>query len=108
MRWILWSLETTIVSIKVIDISTSEMIVAVAPESCSGLGWANEPTFVYIYDSATGKYRSECIQPTERSSALHYLFHSGAAMCASLIAAVPTRLVDSAEFGGDDDPALHL
>lgn len=87
----------------VIDLSRTERVVAVVPEQCSGPGWTNFVTFVYIHDAATGRYRVECIQPTDRSAALHYLFTAGAAMCASLIAAVPTRVVDSAEFGGDDE-----
>lgn len=89
----------------VIDLSRTERVVAVVPEQCSGPGWTNFVTFVYIHDAATGRYRVECIQPTDRSAALHYLFTAGAAMCASLIAAVPTRVVDSAGPGGDDDAA---
>ena len=75
---------------KKISLAAHEFIVAVTCESAAGLGWANAITWVHIIDNATGKYRNEVIQPTERTPALHELHGIGVAVHQALIAAVPT------------------
>lgn len=75
---------------KIIQLGRSERIVAVVPEESYGPGWANEPTWVYIHDGATGQFRCECIQPEERRDALHFLHESAAAMHRALKDAVLT------------------
>ena len=75
---------------RTIKLAHGERVVAVVPERCSGPGWTNLPTWVYI-GTNDGRLRQECIQPEERSPALHTLFHSGEAMCNALIDAVPVK-----------------
>lgn len=74
-----------------IKLGQSEKIIAVVPQWAAGPGWANAPTWVHIVDHATDKYRCECIQPDERTAALHALYAAGAAMCSALVDAVPAR-----------------
>lgn len=75
---------------KTIKLQDGERIIAVIPERCSGPGWSNAPTWVYIA-TADGRLRQECIQPGERTPELHTLFAAGEAMCNALMAAVPSR-----------------
>jgi len=76
--------------VKKIPLAAHESIVAVTCEPAMGPGWSNTPTWVHIVDHATGTYRKECIQPTERTPALHELYGIGVAVHQALIAAVPT------------------
>ena len=76
-----------------IKLYPGERIVAVVPEFAGGPGWANAPAWVYI--AAGDGLRSECIQPEERTPALHALFSAGEAMCQPLKGAVPTKRVKS-------------
>jgi len=78
---------------KVIKLARGEHITAVVPEYCSGPGWSNAPVWVYI-SRANGSIYTECIQPEERTKAMHTLFAPGAAMHAALIRAVPTENVE--------------
>jgi len=73
---------------KVIKMSRHERIVAVVPERCSGPGWVNSPTWVYIM-SPGGAIRTECIQPSERTPELMALYEIGDVVCQALIDAVP-------------------
>ncbi len=75
--------------IKTIKLQRDERIVAVVPEYCAGPGWCNAPVWVYIVGQSGT--REECIQPTERTPAMHVLFNAGAAMQNALFSAVPTR-----------------
>lgn len=75
---------------KKIKLEPGEYIIAVVPEKAAGPGWANSPTWVYI--AGNGKLRKECIQPNERTDALHALFNIGLAVCEALSEAVPTEL----------------
>ena len=77
---------------KTIRLHPGERVIAVVPERCSGPGWANSPTWVYVATN-DGQLRQECIQPEERTPQLHALYHAGATMCASLLASVPQRRV---------------
>ncbi len=78
---------------KEIELRPHETIIAVHPEYVSGPGWSNAPTWVYIKNHATSDVRAECIQPEERSDALHTLFSVGAAIHAALVNAVPIKRV---------------
>lgn len=79
---------------KSIKLGPYERIVAVVPERCSGPGWSNSPTWVYIANN-DGRFRSECIQPEERSLSLSALFDIGAVTQAALKGCVPfSRIVD--------------
>ena len=71
-----------------IRLSSGERIVAVVPERCSGPGWSNWPTWVYIM-SPGGAIRTECIQPDERTPELKALYEIGDVVCRALIDAVP-------------------
>jgi len=75
---------------KTITLARGERILAVVPERCCGPGWANAPIWVYIA-TKDRQYRQECIQPDERTAAMHALFDVAAAVRASLLAAVPVR-----------------
>lgn len=75
---------------KAVKLHPGERVIAVVPERCSGPGWSNAPTWVYIA-SEDGKLRFECIQPEERTPQLHALYHAGEAMCAALLGSVPQR-----------------
>ena len=75
---------------RTIKLNHGERVVAVVPERCSGPGWSNAPTWVYIVTN-DGKLREECIQPEERTPELHTLFAAGEAMCNALAAAVPVK-----------------
>lgn len=76
---------------RIIKLSEHERIVAMVPQRAGGPGWANAPTWVHIVDYSSGRYREECIQPDERSVALHHLYAAGEAMQAALLAAVGTK-----------------
>lgn len=74
-----------------ITLSPGEHVAAVVPERCSGPGWGNSPIWVHIHNNGAGTFRTECIQPDERTPGLHALFGIGAEVCATLIGAVPTN-----------------
>jgi hypothetical protein len=76
--------------VRTIKLEFGERIVAVVPERCSGPGWGNAPTWVFIATN-DGRLREECIQPDERTPELHALFSAGEAMCNALTAAVPVK-----------------
>lgn len=76
---------------RIIKLADYERVVAVVPQRAGGPGWANAPTWVHIVNYRTGQHREECIQPEERSVALHHLYSAGAAMHAALIEAVQTK-----------------
>jgi len=76
---------------KIITLAHGERIIAVVPERCSGPGWTNFPTWVYILSSIDGTCRTECIQPRERSPALMHLFDIGSAVCESLRDAISVK-----------------
>lgn len=78
---------------KTIKLTQHEKVIAVVPEYARGPGWANAIVWVHIVDYATGKARSEDIQPDERTPALDTLFHAGSAMCSALMSAVPTKTI---------------
>ncbi len=75
---------------KTITLNYGERIVGVVPEHVNGPGWANQPVWVYI-GTNDGRLREECIQPDERTAAMHSLFKAGEAMCVSLLHAVPVK-----------------
>lgn len=77
---------------KTIKLHEGERVVAVVPERCAGPGWSNTPVWVYIATN-DGRLREECIQPDERTPAMHALFHAGEAMMAALMLAVPLRRI---------------
>ena len=85
---------------RIIKLAEHERIVAVVPQRAAGPGWANSPTWVHIVDYSTGQHREECIQPEERSAALHHLYAVGAAMQAALIEAVPAKKARRRAPGG--------
>lgn len=76
---------------KTIKLSQHEDIIAIVPEYCAGPGWSNAVTWVHIVDRATGKHRTEDIQPDERTPEMHHLFRIAASVHDALIAAVPAR-----------------
>ncbi|QRD62613.1 hypothetical protein H8Z72_22935 (plasmid) [Xanthomonas citri pv. citri] len=78
-------------SIKIIQLSEHERIVAVVPQRAAGPGWGNSPTWVHIVDYANNTHREECIQPEERTPELHALYAPAAAMTEALLAAVPVK-----------------
>lgn len=93
------------VKAKTIKLKHGERILAVVPERCSGPGWHNAPTWVFIATN-DGRLREECIQPNERTPELQALFHAGEAMCAALFGAVPVRREKTPNVelkGGRDD-----
>ena len=57
-----------------IQLQQHEYIVACVPRYCAGPGWANSLLDVHIVDSATGKMRTESLQPEQRTPAMHTLF----------------------------------
>lgn len=75
---------------KTITLQFGERIIAVVPEFCSGPGWANSPMWVYIMHN-DGSVRTVCIQPEERTPALHALHAAGAAMHSALLRAIPVK-----------------
>ena len=77
-------------AVKKIKLSRGERIVAVVPDKCSGSGWSNTPTWVYIM-SPGGAIRTECIQPDECTRELLLLHETGYALCRALINAVPVE-----------------
>lgn len=79
--------------VKEIELNYTEEIIAVVPKDCRGPGWSDQIVWVYIIDNATSKYRSERIQPNERSDAMHYLWNAGEAMAVALRDAVPVKRV---------------
>lgn len=79
--------------IKRIKLGKTETIIAVVPKVAGGPGWVNHPTWVYISDAATGAVRAECIQPDERTAAMHEIWGIGAMVCAKLMEAVPVHIV---------------
>lgn len=76
---------------RIIKLADRERIVAVVPQRAAGPGWSNAPTWVHIVNYGTGQHREECIQPEERSAALHYLYSAGEAMHSALIDSVRTK-----------------
>lgn len=74
-----------------INLGRNESIVGIVPEYASGPGWSNAVVWVTVLDWQTNKARRECIQPDERTPAMHALFATGAAMHAALLSAVPTK-----------------
>lgn len=76
-----------------IRLETGERIVAIVPERASGPGWSNDVTWVYIEHVPSGEFRRECIQPNERSYALHPLYATAAEMHRALLGAVLTEEV---------------
>jgi hypothetical protein len=75
---------------KVIELHHGEKIIAVVPESCRGPGWSNPVVWVHIV-TVDGRHLAVCIQPIERTPAMHVLFASGESMCQSLLDAVPVK-----------------
>lgn len=75
---------------KRINLSRSERIVAVVPETCTGPGWANQVVHIHIVDVGTNIYRyeSQQLHENECSAGMMHLFKIGALVCAELDAAV--------------------
>ena len=73
---------------KTIKLAYGERIIGVCPERCAGPGWSNAVVWVYIATN-DGRLREECIQPDERTPAMHVLFAAGEAMAQALVDAVP-------------------
>lgn len=63
-----------------IKLSQFEDIVAVVPEVCSGPGWINHVVWIHIVDSATGKYRLDCLQPDQITEKMWVMFDT---LCAA-------------------------
>ena len=59
---------------KIIKLNKHEVIVGIEPKVCSGPGWGNSPLWIHIFDNQTNKYRSDCIQPNERTKEMNILF----------------------------------
>ena len=76
---------------KSIYLSKNERIVAIVPEKCSGPGWVNNITWVYIEDETSGRIRTDCIQPLETTKELHTLFSIGEEVYKGLLASIPTN-----------------
>ena len=76
---------------KTIKLGRLERVVAVVPAAASGAGWRNRPVWVYIEDGATGRIRSECLQPREQSKEMRSLYNIGDAVRRDLLSSVPTR-----------------
>jgi len=57
-----------------IKLQPHEYIVACVPRYCAGPGWANSLLDVHIVDGATGKLRTEHVQPEDRTPTMHTLF----------------------------------
>lgn len=76
---------------KTITLSRNERIIAVVPECASGPGWSNHLAWVYVANYVTCEFRQVAIQVDEMTPELLALHAAGAAMCESLIRAVPTR-----------------
>ncbi len=57
-----------------IQLSRTEMVLAVVPEYCAGPGWSNRPVWVHIVDNADGRVRSECIQPDQQTPGMFAAF----------------------------------
>ena len=75
---------------KIIELAHGERIIAVVPERCSGAGWSNSPTWVYVL-ATDGTCRTECIQPDERSPLLMNMYDTGEVVCNALIYSVTTN-----------------
>ena len=77
---------------KKIRMSDREFIAAVVPESASGPGWSNQPTWVYIVNHDTKICRTECIQPSEQTPELATLFSTGLVVQSALRSAIQPML----------------
>lgn len=82
---------------KEIKLEQGERVIAIVPERAVGPGWGNAPVWVWIGDAATGKCRQECIQPEERTEAMHALYDIGEAVHCALVRAVPCKRIKEAK-----------
>lgn len=82
---------------KTIRLHKNERVIAVVPERAAGPGWSNAPVWVWIADAPTGQCRQECIQPEERTEAMHALYDIGEAVHCALIQAVPVERIKKAK-----------
>lgn len=72
---------------KLLRLSKHDRIVTAYAQHAAGPGWANSPLWVIVRDG-DGKLREECIQPEERTPALHWLYDVAAASHRSLMDAM--------------------
>lgn len=75
---------------KCVTLEDGERIVAVVPEFCSGPGWQNFVTWLYI-QGIDGKSRFTCVQPSERSAELLAIWNIGEVVSRELISSIPTK-----------------
>ncbi len=71
-----------------IRLQQHEYIIACVPRYVSGPGWGNSLLDVHIVDGATGKLRTEYLQPEDRTAAMHTLFCTCAAAHSAMMAEV--------------------
>lgn len=76
-----------------INLKSHDHILTAYAESAAGPGWANYPVWVIIRD-ASGKLREECIQPSEQTVRMEYLYSVSQAAHLSMREAVTTRLAE--------------
>lgn len=82
---------------KTITLYKNESVIAIVPERAAGPGWSNAPVWVWIENATTGKCRQECIQPEERTEAMHALYDIGEAVHCALVRAVPVKRIKEAK-----------
>ncbi len=75
---------------KVIKLRHGESIRAAVAARVSGPGWFNEPLFVIIR-SNDGKYREECIQPSEMTTETAWLFSVAYAAHEAFLSSIPVK-----------------
>lgn len=78
---------------KTIKLEQGERVIAVVPERAAGRWGDNATAWVWIENSTNGKCRQECIQPEERTEALHALYDTGEAVHCALIRAIPFKRI---------------
>lgn len=78
---------------KIIHLEEGEYILSIVPERCAEQGWTNALVWVYIAQ-ADNTFRTECIQPDERTQEMVTLFNLAELTARELRAAVPTTYAD--------------
>lgn len=58
---------------KILGIAKGDRVLCAYAQRAAGPGWANSPLWVVIR-KADGSLSEECIQPEERTAAMHWLY----------------------------------
>lgn len=72
----------------ILNLSKHEHIITAYAERHQGPGWTNELIWVVVRNTLDGTMREECIQPDERTPAMHWLFDVAASAHTSLMEAL--------------------